>query len=901
MSATNKKQYSYRQQILFFGSGLLIVLSLLIAVATALVSREQVKDLLFTQGMEWSQSLARNSVVALLYKDADVIRESVKTLMGSDKIDHIELITMAGDVIVQQGSNSSLTHLYPQQHTTAHEFNETNDAWYYSIMVSSLLDEPTALSLDDSDFIGSELLNEQQEELLGYVHIALSKRSLNQVGRQIFFYNLSFAILLSSALIAFLLLLTRKLFMPLESLAGVMEKTSQGSWQTFDESSGPSEIRSISSAYNDMIYGLKQRDEKLREREQNLAITLNSIGDAVIATDAEGMVTRMNPIAEQLTGWTIKEAEGQPLNTIFSILNASTREPIENPIEKVISTGETVYLSNHTTLISRDGTEFQIADSAAPIRSEDDNIQGMVLVFNDVTEQYHLREAAKESDAQVRLLLNSTAEAIYGIDTQGECTFVNQSCLDMLGYKDDSELLGKNMHEIMHYNYQDGTAYPMDKCHICFAVQKEREIHINDEVFWRKDGSHFSAEYWSHPIFKDGVCVGAVVTFLDITDKKQADETIRRTQKMDALGKLTGGIAHDYNNMLGVVLGYSELLQDALSDQPKLVEYIHEINHAGERGAKLTQKLLAFTRQESSAAKSLNINDMLQDEQHMIGKTLTARIKLNLELADDLWPVWLDDGDLEDAILNMSINAMHAIDGNGQLSFQTCNQSIKSMDAELLGLPPGDYVLLRIIDSGSGMSEATRGKIFDPFYSTKGDKGTGLGLSQVYGFVDRSGGAIKVYSELGQGTQFVLYFPRYQQDIDHEEKTEENEAIDFTGTETILVVEDEPALLNLVTEILTQQGYRVFGAERAKQALDILGKENIDLMLSDVIMPEMDGYQLSAIVQQEHPEIKIQLARGFADERHASMVDDSLHQNLLHKPYDTPTLLRRVRALLDDE
>ena len=387
----------------------------------------------------------------------------------------------------------------------------------------------------------------------------------------------------------------------------------------------------------------------------------------------------------------------------------------------------------------------------------------------------------------------------------------------------------------------------------------------------------------------------------DITERRQAEEGLRRSQKMDALGKLIGGIAHDYNNMLGVVLGYADLLQEALREQPKLEKYAHEIHRAGKRGAKLTKKLLAFSRHKSNEAEVLNLNTFLQDEKHLLEKTLTARIKLVLNLAENVWSVCLDSGDLEDAILNMNINAMHAIDGNGQLTIQTSNEQINIANAKLLNLEPGDYVLLSISDTGSGMDETTEERIFDPFYSTKGEEGTGLGLSQVYGFAQRSGGAIKVYSELGYGTQFVFYFPRYNETSHKQQSIKENNVVEIKGTETILLVDDEPALLNLIREILSPHGFNVISAESVKEALNILQHESIDILISDIIMPEMDGYQLAAIVKEKYPGIKIQLASGFTDDRGKGMVDESLQQNLLLKPFNSQALLQRIRELLNEK
>ncbi|MCF6218349.1 MAG: PAS domain S-box protein [Gammaproteobacteria bacterium] len=781
------------------------------------------------------------------------------------------------------------------------------------------------------------------------------------------------------------------------------------------------------SAFIEIIRDITEKKSAitaLEKSEARLTITLDSIGDAVITTDELGDVTRMNPVAEKLTGWCFDEAQGRPLKEIFPIVDAATREPIENPIDKVISHGETVYLSNNTTLIAKCGYEYQIADSAAPIRGGDEKILGMVLVFNDVTEQYQLRKSVAESEAQVRLLLNSTAEAIYGVNHKGECTFVNRSCLDMLGYQQDTELLGRNIHDCIHHHYPDGSEYPADECHIYRACREQKKVHIDDEVLWRKDGSQFYVEYWSHPIFSGDKCVGAVVTFLDITSRKcierqldesesnlirgqeiakignwkldlktnavevsrelrkifelergeivldhlvnalhpddlehflthisnaigygldwsiecrlllrhgpvkwvhlmgesvlnesgdvsaivgiaqditarkQLDETIRRTQKMDALGKLTGGVAHDYNNMLGIILGYAELLEEMLDEQPDLAQYVREIHRAGKRGEKLTKKLLAFSRQSASNSKRVDINSLLKEQAHLLQKTLTSRILLTFDLADELWTIKVDESDFEDAILNIAINAMHAMPKGGQLTFKTANKSLAECEARVLELGQGDYVVLDIIDTGRGMDEETKEKIFEPFYSTKGDKGTGLGLSQVYGFVERSDGAISVYSELEKGSCFTLYFPRDSAEGFSGQEASVTEKESLEGRGVILVVDDEPSLLKLESEILGREGYRVITAAGAQQALDVLEREHIDLLLSDVIMPSMDGYQLAEIVRKKYPAIKIQLVSGFSDDRHMQGGDLALYENIISKPMQAKELLERVKRLL---
>ncbi|MCU7833788.1 MAG: response regulator [gamma proteobacterium symbiont of Taylorina sp.] len=381
---------------------------------------------------------------------------------------------------------------------------------------------------------------------------------------------------------------------------------------------------------------------------------------------------------------------------------------------------------------------------------------------------------------------------------------------------------------------------------------------------------------------------------------KVHEDQLHRSQKMDALGTLTGGIAHDFNNILGVVSGYAELLESRLKEQPKLARYAHEIVTSGERGAKLTRKLLSFSRNVESKESKLNLNTVLYEEKNMLEKTLTVRIKLVLKLAEDLWFVRLDKSDIEDAILNMSINAMHAIAANGQLTLQTHNESLSSLNAKQLGLEAKDYVVLSIIDTGCGMDKKIREKIFDPFFSTKGEKGTGLGLSQVYGFMERSKGTINVSSEPGQGTQLNLYFPRYEENNNKILSADGHQPTNLKGNEAILIVDDEPALLDLSREILSQQGYHVFCAEGAKQALEILAAQHINCLFSDVLMPDMDGYQLAAIVQKKYPYIKIQLTSGFSDDRHLNQQSDTLHQYMLYKPLSSHSLLQRIRTLLDE-
>lgn len=802
--------------------------------------------------------------------------------------------------------------------------------------------------------------------------------------------------------------------------------------QAFSESEQPltldrtsaynDELLTVVDSINDMRAQLHQQIIETNQQKKYLSLTLNSIGDAVIATDIEGNITKMNPAAETLTGWSFSEACGQPVNRVFSCIDVATQDPVNNPVEKLLTYEDTIHFRNNTTLISRNGERYQIADSAAPIRDEKNRILGIVVVFNDITQQHKLRQLALASEKKYHTLATVAPVGIFHSDRQGKYLYVNEKWCELTGisaenamgdgwsaslHPADRELVLKqwdrsskdNTPFKLEYRFQlasetrwvlalstaevddngDILGYVGTITDITDRKHTEETLQINSQRLrdaqriahignWELDllnnrltmsdeihrifelNSDNFSDPWSaflstvHPddqekvnstfnellenktpynidhricmpdgsvksihgrceIFYNfrGEATHAIGTIQDISEQIAMEDTMRRTQKMDALGKLTGGIAHDYNNMLGVIMGYADLLQSELSerDQPKLEKYAQNIYSAGKRGANLTRKLLSFSRTTTSDAQLVNLNAILNSEQDMLQKTLTARVKLVYKLADDLWPVLMDQNDFENAIVNLSINAMHAIQDAGQLTIHTYNTHIDESNSPVPQISSGDYAVLSITDTGCGMDSATRDKIFEPFYTTKGEQGTGLGLSQVYGLMKRSNGSISVHSEQGHGARFTLYFPRCHKK--QRDKTIFKKYIPSnTNTdETILVVDDEPALLELTCKILSQQGYNTINAKSANDALKILKNEKIDLMLSDIIMPDMDGYKLAAIVEQQHPETKIQLTSGFNDNNYIVTEKNSLYGDLLHKPLSSRTLLKRIDELLN--
>lgn len=628
----------------------------------------------------------------------------------------------------------------------------------------------------------------------------------------------------------------------------------------------------------------------LRASERNLAMTLRSIGDAVIATDNHARIARMNPVAERLTGWPEGEGIGRPLADVLRMVNSDTRRPVQSPIDQAYGTA--VHPENHTTLISRSGSEYYIAHSAAVIHDAEGERLGVIMVFRDVTAKHNIQTALSRSELRLRLHRQLSDSGVIEWNSQFEIADWNPAAERIFGFTREQAVGRKALGFIVRH--ADAELIERSWQQLTTDQGDTTVVFVN----LTKDGGQRTCE-WSNTLLRDdeGGTVGVVSVVVDITAREKKRVQQRRSQKMEALGKLTGGIAHDFNNTLGIVLGYSELLAEALAaEEPTLATYASEVRRAGERGRALTRKLLAFSGQRQTEAASTDINEQIQADRNMLRKTLTARITLDLRLADNLWHVWIDAGDLQDALINLSINAMHAIERQGRLEFSTKNMQLSPTECVALDLSSAECVKLTVSDTGTGMSNAIQERIFDPFFSTKGGQGTGLGLNQVYGFVQRSRGALRVHSEVGAGSQFALYFPRHKPAVTAA-VSEDREGTDFErGCGTVLVVDDEVALRDLAGLILSGHGYQVLLADGGEPALALLAENRVDLVVSDVIMPGMDGYQLAQAIRRDYPGVAIQLVSGFSGNRATSPELEPLVSALLCKPFQPQELLRCVRS-----
>lgn len=536
------------------------------------------------------------------------------------------------------------------------------------------------------------------------------------------------------------------------------------------------ELNNRIEALNQEIRKRIQIEEQLGEQKEKLRVILTSIGDGVIATDRQGFVIFMNPIAETLTGFAEPEAIGKPLPDIFKVINEQTRQAVDNPVDKVIQTGYAVSFANHILLIARDGSEKAIDDSGAPIRSSDGNILGVVLVFRDVSEKRLVEKQLQEKEGQ-----------------------------------------------------------------------------------------------------------------------------LLQSQKMEAIGQLAGGVAHDFNNLLTAIIGYVELSLFQLIPTDPIRQNLEEIKHAAERAASLTQQLLFFSRRQIAQPKPLDLNSVIENMHKMIRRLIGENIEIKIQLSDDLDLIFADTTQIEQILLNVTVNSKNAMPKGGELALETCNFHLDHFAHSRVGqVPPGDYVTLSIIDTGCGMDEETLKRIFEPFFTTREiGHGTGLGLATVYNIVKQGNGHIWVESEINRGTSFKIAFPKFESQ-EKELDTEGRPELIRGATETVLLIEDDQLVLQIARDILQFGGYKVLTSNSVVDAINIChnSKEKIHLLISDVVMPQAGVNQLTQLVKEVQPKCKILFMSGYDVEELANYGLQGGEIQFLQKPFTPDSLLKKVREVL---
>lgn len=523
--------------------------------------------------------------------------------------------------------------------------------------------------------------------------------------------------------------------------------------------------------------------------------------------------------------------------------------------------------------------------------------------------------ASHRSAAQIRLLLESTEEGIYGVDTNGVCIFANAAALRMLGYRDESDLIGKNIHALIHHSYPDGRPYPKEECQERLSTLRGQMAHSADEVHWRADGSSFPVEYWSHPTYQDGQLVGAVVTFMDITERKKSEADRNRlqaqllqVQKMEAIGHLTGGIAHDFNNMLGAMLGYAELLKFVRAGQPagsKEDQYIDEIMKAGQRAKELISQMLVFSRLSpelhAGAVPTIRLQPVIKEVVNLLRSSIPSSIEIGYQVADESLKVRIPPVQLHQIVLNLVINARDAIDDYGRIEVNVSRRFVAGACDSCHATFSGDYVELAVSDNGKGFSPALLQKIFDPFFTTKDvGKGTGMGLAVVHGIVHAMNGHVMATSEERAGTTMRVYLPAATGAGTSEPAVESSPAgLGVLQGVRAMVVDDEPSMASMLVDLLGEYGAHAIAYTHAPDALAAFERDpsSVDVVITDATMPHLSGLDLTKALLKMRPALPVILCTGYSVSVNEEIAKQGGVSAFLQKPMGNTQLVDTVAKL----
>jgi len=618
-------------------------------------------------------------------------------------------------------------------------------------------------------------------------------------------------------------------------------------------------------------------EETLRRDNEWLSDFIDFLPVGIYCADSDGIIRTANHRLAEWLGGTPSELIGHSLEDVLGL----TPDPEEERVE--------------LRLMGRGGEVFQ-AMLAHSVFDEGGEIRTRSVVVRDMVPEHQWERALRSAERRFRWLFDDAPVGIALIEQDGTIGACNLALQAMMGIDHDA-MAGRLLADYIAVEQQDGAAEQLNRV----LSGSLPGAHLDVRLKGRRD---LIAQLFVSPTHEDGAISGLIVHFIDATEQRNLEVQFAQSQKMQAMGQLAGGVAHDFNNLLTAMIGFCDLLlQRHGAGDPSFAD-IMQIRQNANRAASLVRQLLAFSRRQALQPRLLNVTDALADLSTLLRRLLGETIELKLVHGRQLGLVRVDPGQFDQVIINLAVNARDAMPGGGTLTIRTNSVTVDQpvqRGPELM--PAGQYVLIEVADTGTGIAREHLGRIFEPFFSTKEvGAGTGLGLSTVYGIVRQTDGFVVVDSELGQGATFAIYLPRIEAEPAMETKkvAAAPESADLTGSGTILLVEDEDAVRMFGTRALKNKGYKVIEARSGEQALDVLRSEQgIDVLISDVVMPGMDGVTLAKLVRMERPLIKLILISGYSEDVARNGIDPDAGIHFLPKPFSLKQLAETVKRVMD--
>jgi PAS domain S-box-containing protein len=637
----------------------------------------------------------------------------------------------------------------------------------------------------------------------------------------------------------------------------------------------------------------QEAEEALRRSDRQFRLLVEGVVDyAIYMLDPSGTVISWNAGAERLKGYPAREIIGQNFGRFYTEEDRAAGLP-ERVLEAAARDGQ---FESEGWRVRKDGSRFWASAVIDAVRGESGELLGFAKVTRDITERRMAQEALGDSERQFRLLVEGVKDyALYMLDPDGVVSSWNAGAERIKGYTAE-EILGQHFSRF----YTDSDRAADVPARLLRAAEREGRVELEG---WRvrKDGSLFWANAVTNALRdEDGRLLGFAKITRDISERRAAQEALQKAQaqrsyaqKLEALGQLTGGIAHDFNNLLMIVSGHIETIKRLVAHDARGQRAAQAIELVVSRGESLTRQLLSFARRQALKPVTLSLPERVGAVAAMLATPLGTAAKLVTDMPAETWPVTVDTSEFELALVNLALNCRDAMPQGGVITISAANVRLAA-DKNAAGLA-GEFVALTIADTGCGIAPDIIPKVFDPFFTTKeGRHGTGLGLSQVHGFVHQSGGTVTVDSELGKGTRITLYLPRAEAGA---RQTRPEPSAEAAGNGTVLLVEDNPDVLEVTVAMLEQLGYRAEAVENAGAALAAIDQGRFDLLVSDIVMAgPMDGLGLVREVRQRYPELPILLVTGYSD----SAASAQREFTVLRKPYRLAELSRAIGSVIGE-